>query len=110
VELANRAIDIQARRQQMSNTGPKVNKILTYNVVVDHERLFWVDPSGADGFENGPVTVLLLFPQYKVNNAIWNKTPVPCAGSGNYTCDITCFRKQQRPFDGSESVFTRRLL
>jgi len=106
MKQTDRSIDINAGRQQVSDAKMKVDEILTYNVINKHCALFGVKVGFYKVLENSKVDMSLTFSFIKIDDAVWNETPVPGASKSDNPSNVASLGILHRLFNSSEVIFT----
>jgi hypothetical protein len=78
VEVVNGSLDSKARRQFVSDPVDKVDNVLAYNVIYEHDALLDGNANDLQAANQSKINILLLFPLQQIDKGIWHKATVPC--------------------------------
>jgi uncharacterized protein (DUF924 family) len=110
VEVINRPLYGEACRQFVSDPVDKVDDVLTYDVIYEHDALVDRDADDLQATKQSKVDILLLFPLQQIDQGIWDKTPMPRTTDCYDAGEIASLGGKQCILNCSERVFTRCFL
>jgi hypothetical protein len=77
MEEADCPIKFQFGREMMADPVIEVHPVLACNVVVQSQTLLWMHISCPNGFQQGPIDILLLFSAIQIHNAVRSEAAMP---------------------------------
>ena len=91
MEQTNCMIYLEADWQMTTDSFPKVNDVLAYNVIHEQDALVQINPSCLNGSEDCKVNIFLLFTFVEIDNGVWCIAAMPSTCNGDDSSDVASF-------------------